>query len=654
MRQFTKFSVLFGICLISTLPLRIFAQNGIWQKIENAGDYPDAHIVTIFDSTNVDVRDSGLSYVHFHRLIKILSEQGAVDKRVLTMNYDPLSAYVEIQKATIYRKDGSIEEVDLGAVRDYPAPARAIYWGARQKMLELGRLQPGDAIEVRLFRKGFTYALLQQQADDERYVPPMRGHFYDIVPFWTDQPIKEKVYRVWLPEDKELQYQFQNGEVMSSIEFMGDKTLYTFTKKDLRPFTKEPNMVAATDVAPELLLSTSPDWFAKSRWFYGVNEDYGSFEVTEPIRRKVEEILQGADSDDEKIYRLTHWVADEIRYSGLSMGEGEGYTLHKGSMTFRDRCGVCKDKAGMLVTMLRAAGFESYAAMTMAGSKINDIPADQFNHSVTVVKRDDGTYQLLDPTWVPFVRELWSSAEQQQQYLMGLPEGADLKTTPISPPEKHYYRINGTSKIHENGTLTGQFELEVEGQSDARFRRMFVRQFKANWDAFFQKQLLSQFPQMQINALQYDDPYDYSEPLKITVKYRIPDYAVITDSHIIFTPLVASNVFYHRYLNDHLFINTDLKEREYNFRTRCSKLIELNETIELPDYEEAGYIPQLSSVSGSGAAFEGGYQLDGQKIKLNQRITLKKRIYEPNDWPSFRKAVVSQKQLAKEKVVLKR
>ncbi len=119
-----------------------------------------------------------------------------------------------------------------------------------------------------------------------------------------------------------------------------------------------------------------------------MNEDYGSFEFDDEIKAKVDEIVRGAKDDWEKISRLTHWVAEEIRYSGISMGPGEGYTLHKGTMTFRDRCGVCKDKAGMLITMLRAAGFESYPAMTMAGSRIDRIPADQFNHSVTLVKVD--------------------------------------------------------------------------------------------------------------------------------------------------------------------------------------------------------------------------------------------------------------------------
>jgi len=222
---------------------------------------------------------------------------------------------------------------------------------------------------------------------------------------------------------------------------------YTFIKKDIMPIKREPSMVSLSDVAPKLLISTSPDWYAKSLWFYNVNEDYGSFNSTPEIDKKVAEILINAKNEMDSISLLTHWAADEIRYSGISMGPGEGYTLHNGEMNFTDRCGVCKDKAGMLITMLRAAGFESYPAMTMAGSRIDYIPADQFNHSVTIVKLSNGKYKLLDPTWVPFLRELWSSAEQQQNYLMGLPEGADLMITPISAPVNHFFKFNGTTEI---------------------------------------------------------------------------------------------------------------------------------------------------------------------------------------------------------------
>ena len=68
---------------------------------------------------------------------------------------------------------------------------------------------------------------------------------------------------------------------------------------------------------------TSPDWFAKSRWFYKVNEDFGSFDDTPEIQAKVNNILKGATNELDSVSLLTHWVADEVRYSGISMGCGE-------------------------------------------------------------------------------------------------------------------------------------------------------------------------------------------------------------------------------------------------------------------------------------------------------------------------------------------
>ena len=63
-------------------------------------------------------------------------------------------------------------------------PARAIYWGARQIMIEVGAFQPGDIVDYEIAKKGFTYALLAAGNEDEsRFIPLMRGQFYDIVPF---------------------------------------------------------------------------------------------------------------------------------------------------------------------------------------------------------------------------------------------------------------------------------------------------------------------------------------------------------------------------------------------------------------------------------------------------------------------------------------
>lgn len=643
-------------------------------------EYPHASYIILYDSSDVSVKESGLSYVRLHRLIKILKNSAAKKLRQLDFNYDPLSADIEIIEAKIYKKDGSVEKISKEKYTDYPAPARMIYWGARKKTIEFGRLEAGDAIETIVRRKGFTYALLADESDDERFAPPMKGHYYDIVNFWTGVPILEKVYRLVLPSSKKLQYQVYHGELESYVHFPPEQNnkvnfrinpytkegedkghpkdfdmkpghiCYVWRKTDMMPFKGEPNMVSRSDVAPKLLLSTSPDWYAKSIWFNKVNEDFGSFDVTPEVQKKTDELIKGVSDEMKKISILVHWVAEEVRYSGISMGEGEGYTLHKGEMTFSDRCGVCKDKAGMLITMLRAAGFESYAAMTMAGSRIDRIPADQFNHSVTVAKLKSGDWILLDPTWVPGVRELWSSAEQQQQYLPGIPGGSDILTTPISPAENHYWKLSGESTLKSDGTLTGEFTLEAEGQSDAMIRRGFNRSYLSSRKGLIPEIMHNIRPGAEVLDYEYLDPDDLSKPMKITIKYRIPNYALVTDDKIIFTPLLAINPM-NRYSSE-LHINTFQEEKKYGFRARCSKLVEINETITLPRHKSVDNLPEFETVDAAPAKFNAEYKLNGNRLTIGVKHVLEKRLYEAEDWPEFRKALIERKKLQDSQIIL--
>ncbi|HMA61079.1 MAG TPA: DUF3857 and transglutaminase domain-containing protein [bacterium] len=633
----------------------VYGQSNIPDKIEQAGcaeDYPGQNTVTIFDSTKVKVMDSGLSYVNEHKLIKILTTRGAKQLRTMAFRYDTLSAFIELKEARIYKKDGQVIELNSDDIYDYPAPAHMIYWGARKKMAAFGRLEPGDAVEIKKFRKGFTYALLANE-DEEKFVPPMEGHFYDIVTFYSQHPVLEKYYQVTLPKDKPIQYEVYNGELQGTVLFQKDKLFYSWTKKDIEPMQREPYMVSPKDVETKLLLSTAADWEAKARWFYSVNHDYGSFEVTPEIKEKTEEIVADADTKMEKIKKLTHWVAENIRYCGLSMGEGEGYTLHKGQMTFDDRAGVCKDKAGMLVTMLRAIGFESYAAMTMARSRIDRIPADQFNHSVTLVKYD-GKWKLLDPTWVPGVRELWSSAEQQQQYLMGIPEGAGLKTTPISPPENHYYRVDSKSKLHENGTLEGTLTIEADKQSGARFRRILRGHTKKEWRGVFEELAYTISPKIKIEDLEYLDPYDLSQPMHIKMEYKVPEYALVSKGEIHFTPAIASCIFQHNYLNSIYFMNVSSESRKYDFRIGSSRLLEFTGEIDLPGGYKPVDLPEWEKVDNSSAGFEANYEKGWGKIKFSEKLVLKKRRYKADEWTAFKSAVEPFQKVAKTPIVLEK
>ncbi|MBQ8703524.1 MAG: DUF3857 and transglutaminase domain-containing protein [Bacteroidales bacterium] len=642
------------------------------------GKYAGMNTLTLFDSTGVYMEESGLSHVLTHKRVMAQSFAGCARLSVVKMDYDPLSAYCDITHVLVHRvATGKTDTLvwpgreNNVPVYDYVAPARMIYWGASQKMVEVGHLDLMDELEVWTYKKGYTYALLADNSEglngtfaalpesDERYVPPMKGHFYDIVPFWSDEPIQHKVYQLNILDSKNLRYQVYFGgmplnDQLSIRREAADeegRSLYTFTnKEDIMPLKREQRALANNDMQCKLLLSTSPDWEAKSRWFYGVNEDYGSFEATPAIRKKVNELLVGAKDEMDSISRLTHWVADNIRYAGISMGEGEGFTLHNQEMNFTDRCGVCKDKASTLIGFLRAAGFKAYAAMTMAGERIDRIPADQFNHSVCAVQLRDGSFRMLDPTWVPNVRELWSSAEQQQGYLIGTAEGCDLMETPISPAENHYVRILGESRIDKDGGLTGTITVTAEGQSDAAVRGVFSAR-QSEWRRNLELELLRIAPNAEIRDIQHTDPDRYLEqPVSITYTYFIPNYATVGKDVVEFMPLSARG-FYRRAMG-HLNFDFSQEKRTQPFSDRCSRLVDIRETVELPFAPSQLHYPMVDGVANPAASFGCGFQLDGTKLTFGEQAVFGKRVYDAQDWMPFRASAMAQMKVAETPVIL--
>ncbi|MBN2430141.1 MAG: DUF3857 and transglutaminase domain-containing protein [Acidobacteria bacterium] len=595
--------------------------------------------VILLDDADVRVHDSGLGHRHETVAVKVMSERGCRDFHTVSLFYDPLTQVVKVVAAEVLQADGGRRQISLADVKTYPQPARAIYWPNIRISIPFGLLEVGDVLRYELEKKGFSYALLADDMDDSRFVPPMAGHFYDIVHFQDFIPIMSKRYAVELPKDKPLQYRFYHGEVAPFLEFTDFGMRYVFEKNDIEPVTREPHMVDISDVCQKLLLSTTARWEDKSEWFYGVNENF-SFEVIPAVQEKVDELIRPCRTDEEKIDVLNHWVAHYIRYSGLSMGQGEGYTLHPSDMIFRDRSGVCKDKASLLVTFLRAAGFDAYPAMTMAGARIEDFPADHFNHSVVALRQKDGTFRLLDPTWVPWVREQWSSAEQEQQYLIGYKEGQPLMTTPYSPPERHYYDLHVRGAIDTGGTLTGRITLECEGQTDSRLRRLIRRDHPMQTEAYFIHTVTQDFPAAEITNLQYQDPGDISQPMKVSFDVRIPGFALKSLSGLAFRSpalIYAGNDAINQELE--WTIPDDETERRHGIRTRCTKLYRITEEITLPGGAEPVVLMNGRDHQGEFANVECASTLEDNVVRNSLTLAFNKRVFPPEAWPDLREVI---------------
>jgi hypothetical protein len=420
----------------------------------------------------------------------------------------------------------------------------------------------------------------------------MRGHFYDTVPFESTIPIRLKYYQVRTVKNKPMQYEVYNGTVGSRYYFANDKNVYIFWKENSAPFKPEPSSPGLDDQITKVVMTTVEDWPAKSRWFYMANDEpwkinpsikESVFSWDAAIKQKVDEITRNCKTDSEKVAAIVHWSAQEIRYFGITMGPGEGYTIHPGKTIFNDRCGVCKDKAGMAITMLRAAGFEAYPAMTMAGARVERVPADQFNHCVAAWKKQDGKFVMLDPTWVPYSMELWSSAESEQHYVIGTPEGEKLMKTPLSPAEKHTLELLVESQLKANGDVEGTLTLLGHEYSDQRMRRMLMGIPQSNWRAQAEQWISAISPQAEL--VEFSVPYetitDFSRPLKLTIKFKIPQYAQKVDNCLRLVPITLRPIITSGGLQPYLTA-ANLEKRNYLLDFWCPRAFKVRETMTLP------------------------------------------------------------------------
>ena len=644
-------SGLLGLILLSTFTVaQPVHQSPYYDLISSSGkakDYPEQPLLVLFDSTYVDVDTTGLSHKRMHTLTKVLTPEGIAKLHAVRFDYDPASNKIELTRAFIHRANGMVDEVDLKAAADMPQPQHMIYWGARMKCLPIPPLEVGDALEVEHTLTGFMIAYLASDGDEERYIPPMRGTYYDVILFGGSAgflsfagapPTKVKAYTITMPESKVAQFETFNGEVKSSLTFANDRLVYTFWKEDLPAYKEEPREPDVPDIVPKVVFTNVRNWAEKSRWFYGVNEDRDIFAADEAIEREVAKITANAKSDTAKAHALLHWVAQNIRYSGISMGEGEGFTLHPSTMTFRDRAGVCKDIAGMLVTMLRVAGFTTYPVMTSAGSRVEQIPADQFNHCVVAVKKADGSFLMLDPTWSPFNMELWSRAESDQHFVIGSPEGEDLMKIETFTAEDNDFAVHVISKLESDGSLSGTLSLVGKSYGDARLRRPFSDAGQDRWDQVCRNWLAKGDPAAQMTSVKYGDLWNFSRPFTVEIGFRVPQYARVVGKRLDYVPysikMLKGSGYQWNFPND-----VTAKEREHPLFTYNPRHVTITETLTLPAGTKVRKLPDDRDMGGDLTSLKSNWTQQGGKLELSHVWRIRDRWVPADKYGEIKKLI---------------
>ena len=456
----------------------------------------------------------------------------------------------------------------------------------------------------------------------------------DVVVFGGENPVIRRELSVETPASMDLQTGVYNQGLTTTVRRFGENRVHRFDGKEIPAYPAESHGRALSDVAPKVVMATLPSWAEKSRWFYVTNEPM--FELTDAIRSLAMSIVKGKTTDEERIRALNLWVAHNIRYSGVSLGRTEGFTLHPATMTLKERMGVCKDKAGMLVALMRGAGYtDTFAAMTMAGSRVEGIPADQFNHSVVVWRRPTGDLVLVDPTWAPLSRQLWSNAETEQNWLAGLPEGDTLRQTPAGVPSDNSLLVEIESSLEEEGRYRGSVQVSGVGYMDTALRRWFGYSPQNTWPDIFRGFARGVWPTATATSFNVTMKglFDLSRWWEFEFNFQAKDAWHPTTEVTLWKPAAFRRFIAHRRILENLLPGTVTGRKRGLFfwtpkQLRYEETLRLPSGVQIEDWEAFTFTNTFGAVKAS-------VSQSGKKVTIVMELEFSPRNVLPEDLDDY-------------------
>jgi transglutaminase-like putative cysteine protease len=485
--------------------------------------YPNADLVQVDDYTLCEYRPDGTGTTWSDNYTKVLTEKGRRDEQELSVGFLLPYNTVAVKRLELIKPDGSVVPVDIAkqskVMIDRSQMSANIY-DPNSKVLQVGipGVEIGDVV----------HTIMQQQIL-RRYMPDT---WDDYQVFESTGCIKHALYEVRAPKDRPLHHTMLKDPVAGTVKYekheRDGQTIHRWEVREVPRFYAEPGMPPAYTVVQRLLVSTLPDWKAVSSWYWRLCQPH--LEATTPeMKAQVDKLTAGITGRQRKIEAIFKWVSQQVRYMGITTeGTSPGWEPHDVKMTFENRHGVCRDKAALLVAMLRLAGFEAYPVLIQAGPKKDgEVPNVQFNHAITAVRNDDGSYQLMDCT-DESTKDLLPSYLCDCSYLVAHPQGETLQTSPIVPCQENMVLVETTGAIDAQGTLTAASEIKLNGINDNAYRGYFVRIKAEERRRFFEGVLKSSLPTATLTdfELRPADMQDTSANLSVHLKYTAKDLLI--------------------------------------------------------------------------------------------------------------------------------
>jgi len=503
----------------------------------------DAVAVILYSDQQTTVSANGEVETRYRQVRKILRPEGK-DYGIIEIYFTKVTPITSL-KAWGIPSEGKVYELKQGDAAETGLVDGELYDDAKTKILQIPAADPGNIVAYEYVQKG-RQLVFADDWDFQYRVPVLHAQYTLQIPDgW-------KYDSAWV-NHPEVQPQSP-----SPNQFTWDLTNLPAVaiEDEMPPWRAVAGRLDVKFFLPANLYQAeqSGSWHDEGLWYSGLAASRR--DVTPEISAEVALLTAQAKTPLEKIEAITSYMQRHIRYVAIEIGIG-GFQPHVAADVFKNQFGDCKDKATLLSTMLKAAGFDSYYAVAQVDRGIVQpqfASVVSFNHMILAIHLPDdiptqnlysviddpklGKLLFFDPT-DPYTPVGYLPDQEQSNYvLLVAPDGGQLVHLPVLPPSTNRLMRVGQFTLDAAGGITGDVKEVRWGGPAVQGRAQFLDIAPKDRAKVIDQFLGTFLDNFQLQTASVGNLTDFDKTFTEDYNFSAPNYAKQAGDLIILRPHV--------------------------------------------------------------------------------------------------------------------
>ncbi|MEL4890939.1 DUF3857 domain-containing protein [Xanthomonas protegens] len=439
----------------------------------------------------------------------LLKTKAGVDQfSQVRLGYSEKLETLEVLAAYTLTPDGLRHDVPADKIytqESYSSASAAMYADRKVKVVVFPNLMPGARLVYRVRRT--------------QTVPYFPGYFSLWETFSVFSQYDDATVTLVAPRRLQMHLYTRGVQGSDAPRIDGEQARWEWRYSRREPM-KSQNWSAATwEFSPTIMASSFRRWSQMAQAYQ--RSSAAAAQVTPKVRARAEQITAGIGDRRAQAAALYAWVARNIRYVAVYLGNG-GLQPNSADSILDNHYGDCKDHTVVLEALLAAKGIASTPVLIGAqgGPTLPEVPVlGRFNHAITYLPE----FKLYVDSTSPYARFGQLPAGDLGAPVLHTADGTVARTPP-DDAKRNRYLVETDYRFAADGSVSGITRLDSGDVGEVGLRTMFVQLNAQNRTRIEESIVAASGFDGSGELLLQGTPQDLSRPFGYAYRFQAHDY----------------------------------------------------------------------------------------------------------------------------------